>query len=916
MIDGLKRKWQFNKGGALESLRTLLELVPEIIRVSSAFFDFRALNYLIDHMAGSFELRLLLGFRDRDKTEDDVKPALEHIQDVIRNGLADEVVPAALALWQGIHRRHIIVREFRAKYKYGLHAKAYYADTKALLVGSPNFSKGGFENNVEIIYPVTDPEAVAYFVQQFDDYFDQAKDITLDIEEILEKHLFQEAMTPYGFYLLCLHHLYPQLRRDKSPSSGRKYHLADYQTHLVIMARSMLVEQRRAMMISPTGTGKTVMGCRVAAELRDLGLINRVFVVAPASLVVKWHEHLRDFGFSPDVHSMQTIQHKNSFFATSLIYKALRSLDGKTLLIVDESQHFKNLKSKGELVKRVEQLLKIQHQMDRPYSLALTATPYSRSFKNFETQLAIIGQEARVRNINDLLSQPIIHITLPFIVQEYAKQDEHGAYLQFGSRRWRFANIQIDPQVIFDYPFDELLTELENLTFLMPRPVQKSPSSLQMALFPEQVADLEDQELDDIEDLEDLLDKIAEFPENGQELDDFIEFQNRMPAFLLLKFALSSHKAFLKNVQTYLGRLDKYKLLNRDEVEQSLLNLKRIASQALHQSDDKVERLLNLCRGFQDKEKVLIFCEARETTDYLVEQLRPIRPGVEKVVGGMKFEDKLDLVSRFAPLANNRVLEANEYEIFTLVATDCISEGLDFQDAHFLVNYDLPWTPLTLVQRLGRLDRPTENYREFKVYNFVPPVKESEMILKIISSLTDRADVYRQMSRINLLRNEQRTAKELLETDPGFIKLFLDGTINYVEYSKIRDQLVPLPVTAQLADLAKLTPPKREELDDLPSRARSAMKAKGKKGYFILFKHAGEPHVLVVDETGKPYPETLFEPIRILLSHVSCTEDEPLQPMPNPKEMNRAVSTALREWADSVGVQPDEITELGTEALV
>jgi hypothetical protein len=173
-----------------------------------------------------------------------------------------------------------------------------------------------------------------------------------------------------------------------------------------------------------------------------------------------------------------------------------------------------------------------------------------------------------------------------------------------------------------------------------------------------------------------------------------------------------------------------------------------------------------------------------------------------------------------------------------------------------------------------------------------------------------------RLFEFRFLQNEIRTAKELLETDPGFIKLFLDGTINYLEYSKIRDRLVPLPVTAQLADLAKLTPQKRKELDDLPSRARSAMKAKGKKGYFILFKHENEPHILIVDKNGTRYPETLFEPIRLLLSHIACTEDEPLQPLPDSDEINRVVSIALRNWAESAGVSPDEITELGTEALV
>lgn len=900
--------YHFDNGGALKLLQELLGLQPELLRVSSAYFDIGALKYVLDRMNNPFQMRLLIGFRDIKRAEETVRPALEQISEAVRNGLADEVIPASKTIHAAIVGHSVIVREFQARYRHNLHAKAYYADDKGMVLGSPNFSRAGLEHNVEGSIYLKDPEALAYYLERYDYYFSKAKDITLEVKEILEKHITQQPITPYEFYLVCLHHLYPKLKMDKSSVSSKKYYLAEYQSHMVIMARRMLDEQRRTMVISPTGTGKTVMGCRIASELRETGKINRTVVIAPAGLVDKWNSHLMDFRFSPDAYSMELIGHKNSFDKNSFIYKLLESVDSNTLLIIDESQHFRNLNRKGGrkgFVGRVEQLLKIQSRTDRPFSLALTATPYSRKWADFKTQLKVIGKESSIRDVEDLKTQPILHITLPFIIQQYAKKDEQGIYLDFGGNKWRFSNIDVKSKVIFDYPHTDIVSELEELVFEFPR----KQNAVTLPLFDWVNEDDEDEDTDDLdEEIEDEIDEeIVGVFENGGRV-----IRTRMPAAGLLKYALSSFRALMPIVNGYLSRIDTYELLNKDEVQGRLTRIKELAEKAILEGDNKASKLIELLKGMSANEKVLIFCEARETVKYVSEVIASIRPDVKKVVGGMSFKEKRKIVKAFAPLANNA--DTDESDTNTLVATDCISEGLDFQDADILINYDLPWTPLTLVQRLGRLDRPTEHQRNFKVYNFAPSTEVSEMILKFMDTLTERAEIYKMMAKINLLEEDKRTSKTMLENDPGFVKLFLGSDISYSDYASIRDRLVPIPVTDRLSDLAKLTAEKRKEIENMPSRARSAMKAKNKDGYFILFSCKDETHVIITDTKGEIYPESYFETPTILLNQISCQPDEPLLPLPD--NMDKMISVALRTWAERQSIEPEEITEIGSCALI
>jgi hypothetical protein len=175
--------------------------------------------------------------------------------------------------------------------------------------------------------------------------------------------------------------------------------------------------------------------------------------------------------------------------------------------------------------------------------------------------------------------------------------------------------------------------------------------------------------------------------------------------------------------------------------------------------DDKVKSLINLLNTDEDlqREKVIIFTEFMSTAKYL-----------EKTLKAHQFNDILEIdssykgnrgqvIKRFAPYYNktsvDKLLEQKQSEIRVLIATDVLSEGINLQDARLLINYDLHWNPVRLMQRIGRVDRRLDPDIEAKIkiqypdwavkrgtakyWNFLPPDELNE-VLSLYNKVTKK----------------------------------------------------------------------------------------------------------------------------------------------------------------------------------
>lgn len=125
-------------------------------------------------------------------------------------------------------------------------------------------------------------------------------------------------------------------------------------------------------------------------------------------------------------------------------------------------------------------------------------------------------------------------------------------------------------------------------------------------------------------------------------------------------------------------------------------------------------------KPFQDGKR-LIFTQYADTACYLYENLNPDgkRDDIDVIYSGDK--SKAKMAGRFAPRANPEYhVSSGKAELMTLVATDVFAEGLNLQDCDKIINYDLHWNPVRLIQRFGRIDRIGSNHDAIYGYNFLP----------------------------------------------------------------------------------------------------------------------------------------------------------------------------------------------------
>lgn len=148
---------------------------------------------------------------------------------------------------------------------------------------------------------------------------------------------------------------------------------------------------------------------------------------------------------------------------------------------------------------------------------------------------------------------------------------------------------------------------------------------------------------------------------------------------------------------------------------------------------DALERLVSKTHGF---EKVIVFTQFADTAAYLAEELD--QRGVDAVAAVSGRSDNPTRMSRlFSPRSNDYTVKSDENEIRVLIATDVLSEGQNLQDCHVIVNYDLPWAIIRLIQRAGRVDRIGQKSDTIHVYMF-EPADGVEHIIHLQSRLVHR----------------------------------------------------------------------------------------------------------------------------------------------------------------------------------
>ena len=154
-----------------------------------------------------------------------------------------------------------------------------------------------------------------------------------------------------------------------------------------------------------------------------------------------------------------------------------------------------------------------------------------------------------------------------------------------------------------------------------------------------------------------------------------------------------------------------------------------------------------------NRKKIIIFTQYRDTAYYLYHNLldwikkevdlhtwlkdEHDRIKIALVTGDTETSAKINYIKRFAPLANSGFEEVKRFgEIEILISTDALSEGVNLQDADAVINYDLPWNPMIIVQRVGRVNR-IGNEKDVYVINYIPS-DEIEVIVGVLRKLKEK----------------------------------------------------------------------------------------------------------------------------------------------------------------------------------
>ena len=187
--------------------------------------------------------------------------------------------------------------------------------------------------------------------------------------------------------------------------------------------------------------------------------------------------------------------------------------------------------------------------------------------------------------------------------------------------------------------------------------------------------------------------------------------------------------------------------LEKDAENLQLLSL--MISDITPEHDTKLQTLLNLIREKQEhlinpgNRKIIIFTAFSDTADYLYQQVAPFvkqnfglnTAEVTGTVDGKTTISRLradlnTVLTYFSPISKGRdiLMPSNTEDLDILIATDCISEGQNLQDCDYLINYDIHWNPVRIIQRFGRIDRIGNRNQVIQLVNFWPDMDLDEYI--------------------------------------------------------------------------------------------------------------------------------------------------------------------------------------------
>jgi DNA-binding transcriptional regulator YiaG len=366
-------------------------------------------------------------------------------------------------------------------------------------------------------------------------------------------------------------------------------------------------------------------------------------------------------------------------------------------------------------------------------------------------------------------------------------------------------------------------------------------------------------------------------------------------------------------------------LLDLDEIVKFLEEARKFDPK----HDDKLQKLIRLLRSKElTDQKVLIFTEFADTARYLKRQLDNAGiDGVSQVDSATK-TNRAEIIKRFSPYYNGtnsgELAKRGREEIRILISTDVLSEGLNLQDASRVINYDIHWNPVRLMQRIGRVDRRMNPEIEARLVADHPDVRASRGTVSFWNflppdELNAILSLYRKVTQKTLLISKTLgiEGKKLLTPEDDYEAL---REFNH-SYEGTRTAIEDMHLEYQA--LLQADPRLEARLKRLPGSTFSGRKrpARGTRGVFFCYalpaldKEAGE----FTEEAGTTRwylydadRDSIFEDPAEIVSSIrskpdtprKCTTEETTLIELRKKVQRHITNTYLKRIDAPVGVKP------------
>jgi hypothetical protein len=284
--------------------------------------------------------------------------------------------------------------------------------------------------------------------------------------------------------------------------------------------------------------------------------------------------------------------------------------------------------------------------------------------------------------------------------------------------------------------------------------------------------------------------------------------------------------------------------------------------------DTKLKALIDLVRVDHPTEKLLIFTQFADTALYLEQALKKVGVTAISAVTGQS-ENPTRLAWRFSPRSNKKErIAETEGELRILVATDVLSEGQNLQDCAAIINFDLPWAIIRLIQRAGRVDRIGQQADTINCYSFLP-AEGVERIIRLRSRVRARLEQNRDVlgsDEAFFEDDDQRNPiQDLYSEKSGILDGEDDGEVDLASFAfQIWQNAI------------KADPKLQKTIEDLPDvvYATKALPADtdGEEGALVHIRTPDDNDALAwVDRNG----EILTQSPLAILRAAECPPEEP-----------------------------------------